>query len=91
MRTHFRVFEDLKLLFSQNAEKPLKSTFCDISVQVVYHMRTVLSVSRDLLVCRFVPKIITLSLRNQKSANCLFWGSTMQMAFYSPLAASATS
>ena len=37
------------------------------------------------------PKIIKLSLRNLKSSNCLFWGSTRQMVFYSPLAASATS
>ena len=41
MRTHFRVFEDPKSLFSQNAKKPLKSTFRDKSVQVVYHRRTV--------------------------------------------------
>ena len=37
----------------------------------------------------FVPKVTDLSVRNQKSSNYLFWGSTMQMAFHSPLAASA--
>ena len=37
----------------------------------------------------FVPKVTNLSVRNQKLLNYLFWGSTMQMDFYSPLAASA--